>query len=69
MTPANPAKSQDNKAGHQSALARAGQMLPADAAGALGIVDAILADVPFLPQAELLRGQALRQLGRTADAM
>ena len=69
MTPTNPAKSQDNIAGHQAALARAAQMLPADPAGALERVDAILADVPFLPQAELLRGQALRQLGRTADAM
>ncbi|WP_353199259.1 sulfotransferase [Sandarakinorhabdus sp.] len=69
MTPANPSKSQDNIGGQQAMLARAAQMLAADPAATLGIVDAILADVPFLPQAELLRGQALRQLGRIADAV
>lgn len=69
MNPANPARSKDKNTGHHAALAHVAQMLGGDAAGALEIVDAILADVPFLPQAELLRGQALRELGRTDEAI
>ncbi len=59
--------------GHQPAaaarLAEGNALLAADPAAALAVADGLLQTAPALPQATLLAGQALRRLGRHADAI
>jgi predicted Zn-dependent protease len=53
----------------EHALARANQLLASQPAAALAAAEAIIAQSPNVPAAELLVGQALRQLGQPKAAM